>query len=121
MELTMQQAHTAERPQNFHDERALLDHTAMVVNALRASQPGTRSPEALPRGWRDYLRTLGEAIHAYRQRREVERVAKRVDDGYLERVAMDAWAARAAGSSGFGGAEAANKDDFSSAARPAAC
>jgi hypothetical protein len=120
MEPTMNQEYTAERPQNFHDERMLLDHTVMVVNAIRASQSGARSPEAMPQGWRDYLRSLGQAIYAYRQRREVERVAKRIDHGYFERVAMSAWAARAAGNTGFGGAEAANDGNFSGAARSVA-
>lgn len=116
----MNQGYTAERPQNFHEERALLDHTVAVVNAIRASRPGTRSPQAMPQGWREYLRALGETIHAYRQRREVKRVTKRTEHGCFERVAMNAWAARAAGNSGFGGAEAANNGSFSGAARSSA-
>jgi len=119
-ELTMSQAHSNNGPQNLHSERALLDHTRLLVNAISASGPGPRPPAAAPQhssaDWRDYLRTLGETIIGYLTRRETNRIVRRIRAGELERGDIDAWAARATANSGFGGVEATNDGNYVSAA-----
>lgn len=116
----MSQEHSNNRPQNLHDDRALLNHSRLLVNVISASEPGPRPPEAAPQhssgDWRACLHTLGATINDYRMRREANRVARRIRAGQLERGDIDAWAARATANSGFGGAEATNDGNYSSVA-----
>ena len=116
----MSQEHSNNGPQNLHDDRALLNHSRLLVNVISASEPGPRPPEAAPQhssgDWRAYLRTLGETINGYRTRRETNRIVRRIRAGELERGDIDAWAARATANSGFGGAKASNDGNYFSAA-----
>jgi len=116
----MSQEHSNNGPQYLHNDRALLNHSRLLVNVISASEPGPRPPAAAPQhssgDWRAYLHTLGETINGYRMRREANQVARRIYAGEFERGDIDAWAARATANSGFGGAEANNDSNYFSAA-----
>ncbi|MDH3715994.1 MAG: hypothetical protein OET44_19345 [Gammaproteobacteria bacterium] len=92
----------------------------MAVNAIVASQP---EGPVLRRQQRKADTAAGASTCAHsvrrstpsRQRGEIERISKRLDNGYLERAEIVA-EQLAAGNSGFGGTEAVNDGDFSSAA-----
>lgn len=115
----MKQAYSDNRPYDMHHEPALTDHTGLLIYAIRATSPEPRGEDSSRQplnGRRDYLRSLGEVIHGYRQRREVRAVSARMRDGELELGEIRAWAARAALGSGFGGSEAANDTNYFGAA-----
>ena len=112
----MSREHIDDGPQGFHNEGTLLDHTVLLANAIHASTPARRTSKPFSarsvRAWLARLRNIGAALD--RPRQPERRTVVKVD--HNARVTIDAWAMRATGASGFGGAEAANDASYSSAA-----